>query len=176
MSCPSFPRPCSPQHGLYLTPALSLFETTAPNPSLTSSLSLTSALSGSVVLASRLPSTSHVFSLLLMSVLLFAGWPNIAKGVREAGTVFSVALTGSMTVLALSFFPPARERFGRAAAATEAAPIIDGPKAVFLVVIVLVNVVGPLGLWFAWRWKMTRGGGWDAAKVTLRKRRMSMGR
>ena len=172
MSCPSFPRPCSPQHGLYLTPALSLFETTAPNPSLTSSLSLTSALSGSVVLASRLPSTSHVFSLLLMSVLLFAGWPNIAKGVREAGTVFSVALTGSMTVLALSFFPPAREGFGRAAAAS----IIDGPKAVFLVVIVLVNVVGPLGLWFAWRWKMTRGGGWDAAKVTLRKRRMSMGR
>jgi phosphatidylinositol glycan class C protein len=50
--------------------------------SLTSSLSLTSALSASVVLASRLPSTSHVFSLVLLSVGLFAGWPVLAKGVR----------------------------------------------------------------------------------------------
>lgn len=143
----------------------------ATDPSLTSSLSLTSALSGSVVLASRLPSTSHVFSLILMSMLLFAGWPNIAKGVREAGTVFSIALTGSMTVLALSFFPSTPA--GSDASASSA---IGGPRAVFLAVTVLVNVVGPLGLWFAWRWKMTRAGGWDAAKVTLRKRRMSTSR
>jgi phosphatidylinositol glycan class C protein len=106
-----------------------------------------------------------------MSVLLFAGWPNIAKGVREAGTVFSIALTGSMTVLALSFFPSTPA--GSDASASSA---IGGPRAVFLAVIVLVNVVGPLGLWFAWRWKMTRAGGWDAAKVTLRKRRMSTSR
>jgi len=39
-------------------------------------------LSASVVLASRLPSTSHVFSLVLLSVGLFAGWPVLAKGVR----------------------------------------------------------------------------------------------
>jgi hypothetical protein len=51
---------------------------------LTSSLSLTSALSASVVLASRLPSTSHVFSLVLLSVGLFAGWPVLAKGVRAS--------------------------------------------------------------------------------------------
>jgi phosphatidylinositol glycan class C protein len=50
--------------------------------SLTSSLSLTSALSASVVLASRLPSTAHVFALVLLSVGLFAGWPVLAKGVR----------------------------------------------------------------------------------------------
>jgi hypothetical protein len=50
--------------------------------SLTSSLSLTSALSASVVLASRLPSTTHVFSLVLLAVGLFAGWPTLAKNVR----------------------------------------------------------------------------------------------
>ena len=60
-------------------PLLAWYELTN---SLTSSLSLTSALSASVVLASRLPSTSHVFSLVLLSVGLFAGWPVLAKGVR----------------------------------------------------------------------------------------------
>lgn len=51
-------------------------------PSLSSSLSLTSALSASVVLASRLPSTAHVFSLVMLAAGLFAGWPTLAKGVR----------------------------------------------------------------------------------------------
>lgn len=64
--------------------------------SLTSSLSLTSALSASVVLASRLPSTAHVFSLVLLSVGLFAGWPVLAKGVRVCQVPLSTSsrLTG----------------------------------------------------------------------------------
>ena len=60
----------------------------AETASLTSSLSLTSGLSASVVLASRLPSTAHVFSLVLLSVALFAGWPTIAKSVRVRLCVF----------------------------------------------------------------------------------------
>lgn len=50
--------------------------------SLTSSLSLTSALSASIVLASRLQSTEEVFALVLLSVALFGGWPDLAKRVR----------------------------------------------------------------------------------------------
>ena len=133
--------------------------TDADAASLTSSLSLTSALSASVVLASRLPTTSHVFSLILLSVLLFAGWPQIAKGVRESGKPFSLALTVSVVLLALSFLPldPA------------------GPMWIFAGVLGLVNGVGPLGLWWAWRWKTHRKGRWDAAQVTV-KRRMSVNR
>jgi hypothetical protein len=56
--------------------------TAADVHSLTSSLSLTSALSASAVLASRLPSTTHVFSLVLLAVGLFGGWPTLAKNVR----------------------------------------------------------------------------------------------
>lgn len=56
--------------------------TRCADDSLTSSLSLTSALSASVVLASRLPSTAHVYSLVMLAAGLFAGWPTLAKGVR----------------------------------------------------------------------------------------------
>lgn len=58
------------------------YDTDPDSPDLSSSLSLTSALSASVVLASRLPSTSHVFALVLLAVGLFAGWPAVAKGIR----------------------------------------------------------------------------------------------
>lgn len=34
------------------------------------------------MLASRLPSTSHTFSLVMLAAGLFAGWPTLAKGVR----------------------------------------------------------------------------------------------
>ncbi|WWC59939.1 uncharacterized protein I303_102502 [Kwoniella dejecticola CBS 10117] len=136
--------------------------------SLSSSLSLTSALSASVVLASRLPSTSHVFSLVLLAVLLFAGWPPIAKGVREAGKSFSLLLTFSMAMLSISLFPhkigstPSYKMRGIDVIPT-------APTVIFLVALTLANVVGPLMLLYAWRWKTRRGGGWDVAVVKLRK-------
>jgi phosphatidylinositol glycan class C protein len=37
------------------------------------------------------------------------------------------------------------------------------------IVIALVNLVGPWMLWFSWTWKTRRGGGWEVAKVKLRK-------
>ncbi|WVO17931.1 hypothetical protein L204_105629 [Cryptococcus depauperatus] len=129
--------------------------------SLTSSLSLTSALSASVVLASRLPSTLHVFSLVLLAVLLFAGWPVAAKSVREAGKGFSFVMSVSSVVLAISLFPPA-------VPAHQHAP--DIPTLIFLFIIILVNIVGPAMLWYAWRWKVRRGGRWDVAKVRIRGR------
>ncbi|KAK4685446.1 phosphatidylinositol N-acetylglucosaminyltransferase subunit C, partial [Tremellales sp. Uapishka_1] len=122
--------------------------------SLTSSLSLTSALSASIVLASRLPSTSHVFSLVLLAVGLFAGWPNLAKGIRESGKVFSLLLTLSLIVLALSLFPTAH----------------PAPTLIFLCLILLTNVIGPLVFWYGWRWKTLRGGDWEVAVVKIRKR------
>ncbi|WOO78894.1 Phosphatidylinositol N-acetylglucosaminyltransferase GPI2 subunit [Vanrija pseudolonga] len=126
---------------------------------LTSSLSLTSALSASVVLASRLSSTAHVFSLIMLAAGLFAGWPTLAKGVREAGRPFSIALTVSMIWLAISLFPPCSpDDFpGR-------------PTLIFLFVLFLVNVVGPFMLWSGWRWKRRLGGNWDPAVVKLRRR------
>ena len=135
--------------------------------SLTSSLSLTSALSASIVLASRLPTTSHVFSLVLLSVLLFAGWPPFAKhirvgrpslqgahadmGTKESGKTFSLLLTSSMLLLSTCLFPT------------------TSPKLILLFLIVLVNILGPITLHFAWRWKTHRGGGWDPAVVRVKK-------
>ncbi|TYJ53562.1 hypothetical protein B9479_005831 [Cryptococcus floricola] len=131
--------------------------------SLTSSLSLTSALSASVVLASRLPSNAHVFSLILLSVLFFAGWPVVAKSVREAGRGYSLVLTLSTTTLALSLIPSAPTPFPQSSPVHPA--IASLPALIFLLVLFLVNMVGPAMLWYAWRWKVHRGGGWDVAKV-----------
>ena len=128
--------------------------------SLSSSLSFTSALSASVVLASRLPSTAHVFSLVLLAVSLFAGWPTVAKGVRETGKGFSVVLTASMVILSLSFLP---------GEATEPSSVIPAaPTLIFVGVLLVVNVIGPFIFWYGWRWKTIRGGGWDVAVVRIR--------
>lgn len=94
-------------------------------------------------------------------MLLFAGWPRIAKGVRESGQVFSISLTCSMALLAVSFFPAASQSGSGGS---------DGPTMIFLSVLVLVNVGGPGALWWAWRWKTHRAGRWDAATVTLKRR------
>ncbi|EJT47038.1 hypothetical protein A1Q1_04281 [Trichosporon asahii var. asahii CBS 2479] len=106
---------------------------------------LTSALSASVVLASRLPSTAHVFSLVMLAAGLFAGWPTLAKGVRESGKRFSIALTSSMIWLGCSMLP-------------SFATIVT-----FLAILAVVNLGGPLMLWYAWRWKRQLGGDWDVA-------------
>ncbi|WWC68949.1 uncharacterized protein I206_102885 [Kwoniella pini CBS 10737] len=136
--------------------------------SLSSSLSLTSALSASVVLASRLPSTSHVFSLVLLAVLLFAGWPPIAKGVREAGRSFSLILTISMAILSISLFP--EKSFTDPSYTIWNIDIFSStPTVIFLIALSLANFVGPFMLLYAWRWKTRRGGGWDVAVVKLRK-------
>lgn len=42
--------------------------------------------------------------------------------------------------------------------------------ATFLSILAVVNLGGPLMLWYAWRWKRQLGGDWDVAVVRLRRR------
>ncbi|WVR04078.1 hypothetical protein IAU60_001077 [Kwoniella sp. DSM 27419] len=139
--------------------------------SLSSSLSLTSALSASVVLASRLPSTSHVFSLVLLAVLLFAGWPKIAKAVREAGKVFSLLLTTSTALLAISLFPHGHDWHIQVGQLNTRFNLVlpSTPTIVLVSALLVTNALGPAMLIYAWRWKTRRGGGWDVAVVRVRK-------
>ena len=73
---------------------------------------------------------------------------------KEAGSIFSLILTSSMVLLALSLFPSA----------------CQGTVLIFLSTIALVNLLGPIMLHFAWRWKTQRGGGWDVAVVKLNRK------
>lgn len=45
------------------------------------------------------------------------------------------------------------------------------PALIFLSTLGIVNVLGPLGFWWAWRFKTRRGGGWDPAVVRVRRDR-----
>jgi phosphatidylinositol glycan class C protein len=46
----------------------------------------------------------------------------------------------------------------------------SGATLVFAVVLLIVNLGGPLMLWWGWSWKSRRDGNWDVAVVRLRKR------
>ena len=81
---------------------------------------------------------------------------------QEAGKTFSLLLTTSMILLAISLFP--RDP-------TKTFVLHTGPTMIFLLILGLVNVVGPFMLWYSWTWKTRRGGGWEVAKVRLRKSR-----
>jgi phosphatidylinositol glycan class C protein len=50
-------------------------------------------------------------------------------------------------------------------------PVPSGATLVFLIVLLIVNVGGPLMLWWGWSWKRRRDGNWDVAVVRVRKRR-----
>ncbi|EIW69155.1 hypothetical protein TREMEDRAFT_16788, partial [Tremella mesenterica DSM 1558] len=139
--------------------SLSAHEPLIEEKSLTSSLSFTSGLSGAIVLASRLPSTAHVFSLVLLAVALFAGWPRVAKSVRESGQRFSLLLTISTLLVSISFFPTL----------SPASQLLSPPTLILLGLVALINFVGPAMLCWGWRWKTVRGGGWEPAVVNLRK-------
>lgn len=80
---------------------------------------------------------------------------------QESGKTFSLLLTASMVLLAVSLFPfDIDQALGW---------VPSTPSIVFGVIIALVNIVGPLMLWHSWTWKTRRGGGWEVAKVRLRK-------
>lgn len=85
---------------------------------------------------------------------------------QESGKVFSVILTVSTILIALSLFPASSET---------RSILLETPTLIFALVIALVNVLAPLLLWYAWRWKTRRGGGWDVAVVRVRKDRAGKG-
>jgi phosphatidylinositol glycan class C protein len=67
-----------------------------------------------------------------------------------------------MVLLAISLFPR-----------SDSAP--SAPIAVFFTMLGLVNIIGPFMLWYSWTWKKRRGGGWEVAKVRLRKSKLNQG-
>lgn len=64
------------------------------------SLSTNAALSASTVLASRLPSTTHVFSLTLFSIEVFGLFPVFRRHLRHVSWRGHLALTGFVVVAA----------------------------------------------------------------------------
>jgi len=78
---------------------------------------------------------------------------------QEAGRTFSLLLTTSMILLAISLFPRT----------PTSSFVPTGPTMIFFLIVGLVNIVGPVMLWYSWTWKTRRGGGWEVAKVRLRK-------
>jgi hypothetical protein len=80
---------------------------------------------------------------------------------QEAGKAFSILLTASMILLAISLFPRDPTKTWSP----------TGPTMIFFLIVGLVNVVGPFMLWYSWTWKTRRGGSWEVAKVRLRKDR-----
>lgn len=85
---------------------------------------------------------------------------------QEAGTAFSIALTFSMIWLSASLLPPSRHP-----TSLGPVPLPGGAARIFFAVLLLVNVGGPIMLWWGWRWKRRLGGNWDVAVVRVRKRR-----
>ncbi|KAF3921718.1 hypothetical protein ABW21_db0206600 [Orbilia brochopaga] len=67
---------------------------------LPTSLSTTTALAASVVLASRLAETSHVFSLLLFSIQLFGLFPLFRRRLRHLSSLLHIGLTAILIIFA----------------------------------------------------------------------------
>lgn len=77
---------------------------------------------------------------------------------QEAGKAYSIILTISSICLTLSILPSDDQHNSVAV-----------PMLFFISVLSLVNVVGPIMLWYGWKWKTKRGGGWEVAVVRVRK-------
>jgi phosphatidylinositol glycan class C protein len=69
-----------------------------------------------------------------------------------------------MVWLSITLFPPSKWIL--------VGPMLvpSGATLVFAVVLLIVNLGGPLMLWWGWSWKSRRDGNWDVAVVRLRKR------
>lgn len=80
----------------------------------------------------------------------------IIADVQEAGKAYSLVLTLSTILAAVSLFP---------------STLLAPATLIFAAALFLVNIAGPGMLWYGWRWKTRRGGGWDVAVVRVRKAR-----
>lgn len=80
--------------------------------------------------------------------------------IQESGKTFSCLLTLSLILLVVSLLP-----------LTHLEAVLQPTTSVLMMVIALVNIVGPFAFWYAWIWKTQRGGGWDVAVVKVRKDR-----
>lgn len=134
----------SPPHG----PNSASF--TAPAPShppsqLPSTMSLTAALTGSTVLASRLPSNTAVFSFLLFSTLWFGPFPLLRASLEARATLVLTLLLAAGAVASL-------------------VGVGGGAARIAGLLIVGISVVAPVGRgWLAGRYKDRIRGPWDQA-------------
>ncbi|KAL7417760.1 phosphatidylinositol N-acetylglucosaminyltransferase subunit C [Mrakia frigida] len=112
------------------------------------SLSLTSTLSASVVLASRLPTNTHVFALVLFAVVLFALAPSLLKHLR--------AYTPPLAFLLFAITFASLHRSSSVAAVIFASTTFG------------VCVLAPFAMVWNWTEKSVIKGNWDVAAPVVR--------
>ncbi|CDZ96704.1 N-acetylglucosaminyltransferase complex, subunit PIG-C/GPI2, required for phosphatidylinositol biosynthesis [Phaffia rhodozyma] len=116
---------------------------------LSSSLALTSSLSASVVLASRLPTNTHVFALVLYSILSFALGPIL---LRQISPTFTPPLATALFGLTIKSLLPE----------------MPTTSATFMFLTAGIILAGPLGIRRSWRLKSVIKGDWDVALPVVR--------
>ncbi|GAA6009493.1 hypothetical protein JCM10207_003802 [Rhodosporidiobolus poonsookiae] len=122
-----------------------------PAPAQTNTTSLTAALSGSTVLASRLPTNTSVFALLLLSTLWFGPFPLLRSSLALRPSLLLTVLLSACALITLRTATTGSGAVGLAAASLAgtsiAAPLVRG--------------------WLAVRYKERMSGPWDAAVMRL---------
>jgi len=71
-----------------------------------------------------------------------------------------------MIWLSMTLFPPSDWVY----VGTFPFRVPSGATLIYIVVLLLVNLGGPLMLWWGWSFKKRRDGNWDVAVVRVRKR------
>lgn len=113
-------------------------------------LSLNAAMFTSVILASRLKSIGNVVGLCLLAVLLFVGFPEIARLIQRKSTIFHLVLTLCLYLVAgyLLFYLESNTLFF-----------------VYQVLVLLVVLVACVWFSYMQNFKKSMHGPWDEAKV-----------
>jgi phosphatidylinositol glycan class C protein len=130
--------------------------------SLPASISTNSALMASTVLASRLPSTTHVFSLTLFSIEVFGLFPIFRRQLRAKSRNGNVALTVALVTTA-----------GGAIFAT----LTGGGRGAWIAGVILGSIITfvAMGICSWWliglqKYKNEIYGPWDPARPIIRRR------
>lgn len=130
--------------------------------SLPASISTNSALMASTVLASRLPSTTHVFSLTLFSIELFGLFPIFRRQLRAKSRIGNIGLTVALVTTA-----------GGAVFAT----LTGGGRGAWIAGVILGSIITFLcmGICSWWliglqKYKNEIYGPWDPARPIIRRR------
>lgn len=136
----------------------------SPAAKFPASLSTNAALMASTVLASRLPSTTHVFSLTLFSIEVFGLFPVFRRQLRAISWTGHVSLTVALVVFAGAAIGLTTSRSG-----TSYVPVITG------VILFGIGTAFAMGICSWWlislqKYKNVVIGPWDPARPVLRRR------
>lgn len=124
------------------------------------SLSTNAALMASTVLASRLPSTTHVFSLTLFSIEVFGLFPVFRRHLRHFSWTGHLVLTALLVVLAS----------GGLGVVGSGGGVVMGVVGVVLGSVVCLGGMGVTSWWLIGlqRYKNEIHGPWDPARPVIR--------